>query len=94
MQTTLRVDLGEGPFDVTTNLWVITLWERKFRRKASDLANGVGIEDLAFMAYEACKQQGVVVPATLDGFIQKCVQLDPVNDETVIPTKPAPTVGD
>lgn len=91
MQITLEVDLGEGPFHVTTNLWVITLWERRFKRKASDLGAGVGIEDLAFMAYEACKQQSVIVPATLDGFIQKLVKLEPIDETRPVPTGAAPT---
>jgi hypothetical protein len=94
MQTTLRVDLGDGEFTVTTNLWTLTLWERRFKRKASDFANGVGIEDLAFLAYEACKQNKVTVPPTLDDFIQRLQTLEPVEAETEVPTEPAPTAGD
>jgi hypothetical protein len=89
MQTKLAIDLGEGEIVVETNLWVITLWERKFKRKASDLANGVGIEDLAFMAHELCKQHKIVVPAMLDDFIKKLVKLEPVEETTVVPTEPA-----
>jgi hypothetical protein len=94
MQTKLAIDLGEGEIVVETNLWVITLWERKFKRKASDLINGVGIEDLAFMAHEVCKQQKILVPAMLDDFIKKLVKLEPVEDTTVVPTEPAPSAED
>lgn len=91
MQATLEIDLGDGPFQVTTNLWAITQWERRFKTKASDFANGVGVEDLAFLAYECCKQQKIVVPPTLDDFIKKLVKLEPVEEVTPTPTEAAPT---
>ena len=51
MKIKLRVHPTEGdPYDVTTNLFVIVAWERKFKRQASNLANGIGAEDLAFFA--------------------------------------------
>jgi hypothetical protein len=54
MKLTLSVRLADGEtYQVVTNLFVIISWERKFKRRASDLANGIGMEDLAFMAYEA-----------------------------------------
>lgn len=91
MQTKLAIDIGDGETVLETNLWVLTLWERKYKRKASDLANGVGIEDLAFIAHELCKQHKIVVPAMLDDFIKKLVKLEPVEDTTTVPTDPAPT---
>ena len=48
MQLSIQVDLGQGPFIVTTNLWVQIQWERKFKTKLSELANGVGMEDIAY----------------------------------------------
>jgi len=57
MKLTLSVRLTDGEtYQVITNLFVIISWERKFKRRASDLSNGIGMEDLAFMAYEASKQ--------------------------------------
>jgi hypothetical protein len=50
MQLKIRVDQGEGPVDVTTNLFTIVAWERKYKRKASDMGNGIGIEDLAYLS--------------------------------------------
>ena len=29
MKLTLKVDTGEGPYEVTTSLYVIVQWERK-----------------------------------------------------------------
>jgi len=55
MQLTLKVELPDNTYTVTTNLYVVVAWERKFKRKASDMANGIGIEDLAFLAFEASK---------------------------------------
>jgi hypothetical protein len=91
MQLTLRVDQGEGPVEVSTNLFTIVSWERKFKRKASDLANGIGIEDLAYLAHQACMQHNVVVPVVMDDFIKKLVLLEVVTNEIDRPTKPVPT---
>jgi len=73
---------------VTTNLGTIVAWERKFKRKAVDMAQGIGVEDLAFLAYEATRQAGIVVPATLDDFIAKVDEIA-LTDETENPTQPA-----
>lgn len=91
MKLTLKVDLGEGPAVVETNLYITVLWERKYKRKASDLANGVGAEDLAFMAHEAMKLAKIAVPMMLDDFIKKIVTLEVVEQETANPTPEAPT---
>ena len=91
MKLTIRVDIGEGPIDVETNLFVTVLWERKYKRKASDLAQGVGAEDLAFMAYEAMKLAKVSVPLLLDDFIKKIVTLEVVESQSANPTQEVPT---
>ena len=91
MKLTIRVDLGEGPVDVETNLFITVLWERKYKRKASDLAQGVGAEDLAFMAYEALKLAKVTVPLQLDDFIKKIVSLEVVETSSANPTQEAPS---
>jgi hypothetical protein len=87
----LKVDIGEGPIVVDTNLYITVLWERKYKRKASDLAQGVGAEDLAFMAHEAMKQAKIIVPAALDDFIKKIVVLEVAETEPANPTLEAPT---
>ena len=92
MKLTLRVDQGDGPIDVTTNLYTIVAWERRFKTKASNIANGIGMEDLAFLAHTALKQIGVVVPIVLDDFIKKIVTLEVVDNETENPTVEATTV--
>lgn len=91
MKLTIRVDLGDGPVDVETNLFITVLWERKYKRKASDLAQGVGAEDLAFMAHEAMKQAKITVPLQLDDFLKKIVTLEVVETSSANPTQEAPT---
>jgi len=86
MKLTLRVDQGDGPIEVTTNLFTIVAWERRFKTKASNIANGIGMEDLAFMAHTALQQIGVVVPVVLDDFIKKIVVLEVVGNEEENPT--------
>jgi hypothetical protein len=92
MKLTLAVDLGDGPVEVTSNLYVIVQYERKYKRKASDMANGVGMEDLLFIAYESCKLHGVTVPVVFDDFIKKAISVEVVEQDTAAnPTLAAPT---
>jgi len=91
MKVKLSVDTGDGPYEVTTNLWVITLWERKYKRLASDMSAGIGIEDMAFWAYEASKLAGVPVPVVFDDFIKKLETVDVISEEPENPIQAAPT---
>ena len=70
MQLTLKAVFKDGTnYEVQTNLMTIVLWERKYRRKASDIANGIGVEDLAFLCYNASQKSGIIVPISLDSYI-------------------------
>ena len=91
MKLKIRYDLGDGPVEVETNLYVVVAWERKYKRKASDMANGFGIEDLAFMAHKSAKLNKVTVPLMLDDFIKKLAELEIVSNETSNPTNGEPT---
>jgi hypothetical protein len=46
------------------------------------------MEDLAFMAYEASQRSGVVVPASLDAFINTIENLEVVDSEPATFTVP------
>jgi hypothetical protein len=82
MQLNLKVTTNDGDeYTVTTNLFVVVAWERKYKRKASELAGGIGVEDLAFMAFESCKQSGVTVPAVFDDYIKKLASIEVVGQE-------------
>jgi hypothetical protein len=91
MQLTLKVTTNETTYEVKTNLYVIIAWERKFKQKASNLATGVGLEDLAFMAFESCKLNSIPVPAVFDDYVKKLVAIEVVSDEPTNPTVEAPT---
>jgi hypothetical protein len=95
MKLTLAVDMGEGPVHVETNLFVIVQYERKYKRKASEMATSIGYEDLLFLAYESCKVHGVTVPAIFDDFIKRAVSIEVVdqdNDENPTPGLPTDTL--
>ena len=82
MQLTLRAVFKDGTsYEVQTNLMTIVLWERKYRRKASDIANGIGVEDLAFMCYEASRLNKITVPANLDLFINSLKNIEVVEQQ-------------
>ena len=86
MKLTLKVETADTAYEVVTNLYTIILWERKFKRKASDMAAGIGVEDLAFMAYEASKINKIVVPADFDSFVKGLTNIEVVELEAVNPT--------
>jgi hypothetical protein len=86
MKLTLKVETADTGYEVVTNLYVIILWERKFKRKASDMAAGIGVEDLAFMAYEASKLNKIVVPSEFDTFVKGLTNIEVVDTETANPT--------
>lgn len=93
MKLTIQVTQTDGKiYQVKTNLFVIVAWERKFKRKSSDLSNAIGHEDLLFMAYESAKQSNVPVPPVFDDFIKRVEDIDVVQ-EPVVPTDPASTEG-
>jgi hypothetical protein len=49
------------------------------------------MEDLAFMAFEACKVNNIPVPAIFDDYVRRLVNIEVVTDETTNPTIEAPT---
>ena len=91
MQLTLKVTTDQTTYEVKTNLYVIISWERKFKQKASNLSTGVGLEDLAFMAFESCKIHGITVPAIFDDYVKKLVAIEVISDEPTNPIEEAPT---
>jgi hypothetical protein len=92
MKLTLKVDTGAGPYTVTTNLHTVVLWERKFRTKASKLAEGIGMEDLAFLAFESARAAGIETPLVFDDYLKTIEAIEVVEDEPVYPSQGEPTV--
>ena len=93
MQLDITLDLGDGPFTVTTALPVWMAWEKQTGKTVQDLQAKFGMTDLAILAYEACKLHKVVVPSTLDAFARKIVAgPDLGGDQPQGPTDGAPTI--
>ena len=83
MQLTLKITFTDDTdVTVSTNLMTIVSWERKYKRKASQIADGIGIEDLAFMAYEASRSSSITVPALLDDYIKSIKDLEVVEQNS------------
>ena len=77
MQLRLKATFTDGTVnEVVTNLSTVVAWERKYKRKASEMAQGIGFEDLAFLCYEATRASGTTVPGTLDQFITSLEAID------------------
>ncbi len=75
---------------VQTNLATLVKWERLYKRKISQIGDGIGAEDLAYFAYEATRQAGIVVPSTLDQFIDQLENMpEIVEADDRNPTDPA-----
>lgn len=92
MKITLKVTHIDGDvYQVTTNLFTIVALERKFKIKASELATGIGMEHLAFLAFESCKQSNITVPIVFDDYVKLIDSIDVVSDEPTNPTHEAPT---
>jgi hypothetical protein len=92
MKITMRVQQNDGQeYEVTTNLFTVVAMERKFKIKASDLAQGIALEHLAFLAYESCKQSSITVPLSFDDYLKKLDGIDVVGQETENPSVEAAT---
>ena len=82
MQLTLKVTPNEGAqYEVKTNLFTIVALERKFKIRASELAQGIAMEHLAYLAYESCKQHDIVVPIVFDDYVKQLSAIEVVADE-------------
>ena len=92
MRITLNVEEKDGlKYQVVTNLFSIVALERKFKIRASDLASGVAMEHLAFLAFEGARQEGFTVPVVFDDYIRQLVSVDVVEEEVTNPTGEAVT---
>lgn len=94
MKITLKVVQTDGQeYTVKTNLFTVVAMERKFKIKASELATGIAIEHLAFLAYESCKQHDIVVPVVFDDYLKLIDSIDVVSEDTTNPSVEAATQG-
>lgn len=81
MKITVKVDYGHGPQVVTASPLAIIGWEKENRTKISNLAsNGIGVTDLAELAYRQLKLEGKVT-VSLEEFERELVDIDPIADD-------------
>lgn len=93
MQLKLKVQPLEGAaYTVDTNLYTIVALERRFKIRASDLANGIAMEHLAFLAYEAAKQNGIPIKPVFDDFVKSLQGVEVEATEPINPTEVAHTL--
>ena len=89
MKITIKSTFDGAEAVVTTDLFTIVQWERKFKRKMGD-GGDIGVEDLAFMFHEQAKRtDGVVVPIVFDDFLKRLEDITTVREERDRPTTAA-----
>lgn len=55
-------------------------WERHSKNKTSELANGIGIEDMAFLAHSALKRTGEKIKP-FDGWINDIDEIEAIDTD-------------
>lgn len=73
-------DTNGEEMDVTAIVPDFVAWERHSKRKTSDLATGVGMEDMAYLAHAALKRSGENVKP-FDGWVQNIATIEMLDDE-------------
>jgi hypothetical protein len=89
IQVSFKTPAGQPVSEtVTTTIATAAAWERKFKRRASDLQGGIGIDDLMFMAWHvlnAQKREG----RDYDAWLQSVDDFDVVEVANANPTAAA-----
>ena len=89
MKITIQATTADGTSTVTTDLFTIVQWERKFKRKMGD-GGDIGVEDLAFLFHEQAKRtDGITIPMVFDDFLKKLLDITTVREERDRPTPAA-----
>jgi hypothetical protein len=93
MKIRMAVTQQGATIEVSTNLWAVVQWERKYKTKISQAAESMGLEDLAYLAYESMKTSGHTVPAVFDDFVRRVDDIDILDADTERPTQGEPTAA-
>jgi hypothetical protein len=75
-----------------TSLIVLVEWERKYKKRTADLAQGFALEDLAYMAWASLKRAGQTV-GTFDAWLEKLQDVQVLGGEDSNPTDAAGTAA-
>ena len=92
MKLTIKIthDDDQEPFTGTTRLSGFVEWERKFAKRAGDLAAGFSMQDLAFLAWISIKDK---TKKPFDKWLDGLDDLEVVDTSPSHPTDGAPTDG-
>lgn len=89
MQLKIAYTIDSHTADVVTNPFAVMQWERKYKTKISRISDeGLGIEDLLYLCWEAVKASGTVVPP-FDVWAANVETIKTVADDEGSPTSPA-----
>ncbi len=93
MQLNIRVDQhdGNGPREVRTTMWAMVQWERRYNVKIAQLSEKLGVEDIAYIAYETLRSLKYPTPSTFDDFLKKNPEIEILGAGDDPPTLGAPT---
>lgn len=84
MQLKMNVTTDSGSEVVSIRPKAIVGWELKNGRKISDLANGIGMSDMAWLAWRQLADNGQTAP--FDDWLGTVVDVEPiVEDPTELP---------
>lgn len=87
MRLDMKLEHEDGTVEeITATVPDLMAWEKKYGTKTSDLANGVSVTDLAFLAWSALKRTGQTTKA-FEAWSSTLVDLERVEPE-VRPTQP------
>lgn len=94
MKLRLEVDAGDGPLELVAGTYELVLWERRHSGRVFNIGDGLSLEDLCFLAYEASKRAKIVVPAVFDDYLKRVEYAKPLGWVMPTPTRPAPAGDD
>lgn len=77
---------------ITTSIATVAAWERKFKRRVSDLQAGIGVDDLMFMAWH-CLTLDKRESRDYDTWLSAVDDFSVVEVAQTNPTEAAPSAG-
>ena len=71
----ITVDTADDSWTVRPTVGTFVRFERQFDVAIGELASGIALQHVAWLAWEASRHQGRNVPATFDAFIDQVTNL-------------------
>jgi hypothetical protein len=81
MKLQLKITTTDGEtHEVNCGIADFIAWERHSKSKTSDLAHGIGLEDMAFLAHSALKRSGQNIKP-FEGWINNVEEIEVVDSD-------------